>query len=946
VPNGATGLNGYWANGSDPNVGGVCSSLAATDEESLDKIDHRYDFNFVTGRTSSNTPEIENPPNFGMILADTSQQVLSYLEGIGQRSNLYAIQASPCGGTNPAPGCDGNGQTNMTFCAYEGGTCTFAGDRNVTFTANGVYLTKTFTNTAACNLQTFGSDPAPGLQKSCYYSPAIVYAPNSIYCGDEYQRCNYSTENIYAGMAANQHFYWGPFYPTGSSNSYACSLAYFGGDVAPGFQKACFYQAQQQYFIPHTGPGGYAFCAGAGDGTLTTSQCTFEGPQRVAYGANGQFTYRVFNDSVPCNNASFGGDPAPGSTKDCWVEMISGTNGVTGTQVGPDPASTSTPGTGDGSGGTSTPGTGGGGGFDPRLPQMQSVPQAIWVTGAANDAATVGQALTNYALSNQLLGRGGASTLAGGAQGSVPVFALYNIPGRDCGSYSAGGAQDSAAYTAWIDGITGAIGGNQAVILLEPDSLAHIPSDCGYDPNTVNIAQATADRFAQIAYAVQAFKNRTPNVALYLDGGNSHWLAVPEMAQRLVQAGVQNAAGFYSNVSNYIASDREAHYDYWVSQCIAFGQDPEENGWRLGNYSYCASQYDAQLNVATPGTGGGGGGTSTPGTGDGGGGTTTPVLYPINPDDMSTWGPTDAWFSQNMGTAVPTVHYVIDTSRNGQDRYDSSVEANAPYYQPASVLTANDTGSWCNPPGRGLGVLPTTVGNGLLDAYFWVKTVGQSDGNCDAAGATRGWDYSVYTQSTSTPGTSAWPTDPSQQTLFDPLWGMFDPQAGQYFPQQAFALVNKANPQFSTSGIPGLPNGTYTITNVNSGLVMDVTGGYSTNGTLIDQWSSNGQLNQEWQITNMGNNLYQLVAMNSGSCLDGWESSPQNGGALDEWSCYGGSNQLYSITRTNMATYTITNSMTGLVVEVPNSSTQLGTTLDQWQFNGSTNQQWTFTKLN
>ncbi|MCW3842632.1 glycoside hydrolase family 6 protein [Micromonospora yasonensis] len=43
-----------------------------------------------------------------------------------------------------------------------------------------------------------------------------------------------------------------------------------------------------------------------------------------------------------------------------------------------------------------------------------------------------------------------------------------------------------------------------------------------------------------------------------------------------------------------------------------------------------------------------------------------------------------------------------------------------------------DPQTWCNPPGRGLGLRPTTAtGDPLADAFLWVKTPGQSDGQCD-----------------------------------------------------------------------------------------------------------------------------------------------------------------------------------------------------------------------
>jgi len=373
---------------------------------------------------------------------------------------------------------------------------------------------------------------------------------------------------------------------------------------------------------------------------------------------------------------------------------------------------------------------------------METVPQAVWLTNGTPTAvsATVKSTL-------QLAKR----------ERAIPTLVLYNIPGRDCGSYSAGGAENTATYETWIDAIAAAIDDQKVVIVLEPDSIADLPSDCGYDPTTVNISQATADRYTQINYALTALE-AGPQTLVYLDAGNSHWQAVPNIAARLAQAGIQQAQGFFTNVSNYNLNSYESKYDTWVSDCIAFANDPEQGGWRLGNYSYCASQYYSPLGA-------------------------------VDPDNIATWVYTDEWYQQNMGSAIPTTHFLVDTSRNGQGPLDASVYANAPYNQPASVIQTLTGGNWCNPPARGLGTRPTAnTGISLLDAYLWVKTPGQSDGSCDAAGGVRAWDYTAYTQ----PG---WPTTTADQAIFDPLWGVDDPIAGAWFPQQALNLAQKANPQ-------------------------------------------------------------------------------------------------------------------------------------------------------
>ena len=55
---------------------------------------------------------------------------------------------------------------------------------------------------------------------------------------------------------------------------------------------------------------------------------------------------------------------------------------------------------------------------------------------------------------------------------SLPVFVAYNIPGRDCGQYSAGGANGADAYRKWIRAFANGIANRKAVVVLEPDALA------------------------------------------------------------------------------------------------------------------------------------------------------------------------------------------------------------------------------------------------------------------------------------------------------------------------------------------------------------------------------------------------------------------------------------------------------------------------------------------
>ena len=196
------------------------------------------------------------------------------------------------------------------------------------------------------------------------------------------------------------------------------------------------------------------------------------------------------------------------------------------------------------------------------IARMETIPRAVWLTGgsAADVTKQVRKTLVEAAIER-----------------AVPVLVVYDIPGRDCGSYSAGGAQTTAAYEAYIDAVSAAVGQAKAVVLLEPDALANLPSDCGY--TGVDTAALDADRYTQIGYAVDKLESSAnPNVSLYLDAGNSAWHGVGDMAPRLVKAGVLQTQGFFSNVSNYRPTADEETYDTWISECIAFASNADEGG--------------------------------------------------------------------------------------------------------------------------------------------------------------------------------------------------------------------------------------------------------------------------------------------------------------------------------------------------------------------------------
>lgn len=167
---------------------------------------------------------------------------------------------------------------------------------------------------------------------------------------------------------------------------------------------------------------------------------------------------------------------------------------------------------------------------------------------------------------------GAAHSLVTGAtsKGSLAVIVAYNIPARDCGSYSAGGAGSSVAYRAWIRALAAGIGKRQAIVILEPDALAQI--------NCLN-ASDQANRYADLADAVSVLASQT-KASVYLDAGHSAWVDAGTMASRLQKANVAQARGFALNVSNFQTTASNVAYGNGLAARISksFVIDTSRNG--------------------------------------------------------------------------------------------------------------------------------------------------------------------------------------------------------------------------------------------------------------------------------------------------------------------------------------------------------------------------------
>jgi endoglucanase len=190
-----------------------------------------------------------------------------------------------------------------------------------------------------------------------------------------------------------------------------------------------------------------------------------------------------------------------------------------------------------------------------QMAKIAAQPTAVWFGDWNSDVTSAVSATVN----------------AAAAAGEVAALVAYDIPQRDCGGYSSGGATSASAYRAWIRSFAAGIGGHPAVVILEPDAIAGLDCLSGAD-------QAT--RLSLLSDAVTVL-SALPGVHVYLDGGHAGWQPVSVIAARLTQANVAVAAGFSLNVSNFDTTASETTYGQSISAALGgkhFVIDTSRNG--------------------------------------------------------------------------------------------------------------------------------------------------------------------------------------------------------------------------------------------------------------------------------------------------------------------------------------------------------------------------------
>ena len=283
------------------------------------------------------------------------------------------------------------------------------------------------------------------------------------------------------------------------------------------------------------------------------------------------------------------------------------------------------------------------------------------------------------------------------------TFMIYDLPNRDCHAKASNG-EICCTYNA--DGTCNYLGGGdcsaglreyerqyidpifgvldrfdelvEIVLVIEPDSLPNLATNLD-DPKCGNTATDNSYKHG-ISYAINKFQDL--RVTMYLDAGHGGWLGWVDNMQLFTQLvlsmdfPISRLRGFATNVANYQPIG---------SMCPFQSADGLRNDYCLNG------QHATDPCCADP----------------------CGLASEWNPanNEMNYAHLLRLAFEQGTGGAW-NAHVIIDSGRNGVTSHRSSCA------------------NWCNARDAGVGLLPTvaTARPDLVDAYFWLKTPGESDG--------------------------------------------------------------------------------------------------------------------------------------------------------------------------------------------------------------------------
>jgi hypothetical protein len=210
----------------------------------------------------------------------------------------------------------------------------------------------------------------------------------------------------------------------------------------------------------------------------------------------------------------------------------------------------------------------------------------------------------------------------------------------------------------------------------------------------------------------------------------------------------------------------------------------------------------------------------------------------------------------------------------------------------------------------------TVSGNVVQDAGVWAFTNANPNNNTDGNTFSGNWFNGGATQVAT--------GSPHNNVLSNNVQ-----VSGTNWPSGAQQVISQAGVQAATGG--GFPSGYHRMVIGNDSLCVDVKGNTTAAGAAIDQWTCNGQSNQQFQFVAGSGGYGSLQARNSGDDVTVTGSATTAGTAdiAQEPASSSASAQWLPVQQSD-GSWEFKNSASGLCLDVTGAVSTTGQQLDQW----------------
>jgi O-glycosyl hydrolase len=134
-----------------------------------------------------------------------------------------------------------------------------------------------------------------------------------------------------------------------------------------------------------------------------------------------------------------------------------------------------------------------------------------------------------------------------------------------------------------------------------------------------------------------------------------------------------------------------------------------------------------------------------------------------------------------------------------------------------------------------------------------------------------------------------------------------------------------------SSGSTGFPSGYHRLVIASDALCLDVSGNTTASGAAIDQWTCNGQSNQQFQFVPTSGGYGELQAQNSGDDVAvAGNSTAQGTPDVVQEPVSGASGSLWKPAQQSDGSWEFQNQNSGLCLDVYGAGSNTGQQLDQW----------------